>query len=286
MKLTKKRVTLLTISVTVIFLLLLFLALFTKPLILYWVKPVYKYEIWSIFGETCYPVETDESAPKTASVTFLGATYTGEYDSTSISVPYTFRIHEYDGQEVSFKVNAETGELVSISLNREVYEEVDEFDEAFCREKADAVADYYIDLSEYKVSSEYHEAVINGMYTFEYFREMNGLKTADGLHIVVDAADGKVTFVKFYMLGSFSDVLYAKKPNDDRIRNKLDVAVLDLYSSANENSRVEYEYIDEVMLIKTPKGQTAYLYYVNTYFYPDKNSDHYMHPTQMHYIVF
>lgn len=291
MKLARRHIVLISIFVAVILLLSLFLAFFTKPIVLYKAKLWYEYDIWSSFREHCEPLrEQDETAPKEATVTFNGVTYTGAYDSTMAVAPYPFKMHQYDGDNVYFDINSDTGELVSISLTRDTMQYISTVDEEYCRQIADALADDYIDLKKYKVESEKLDFYDNFRCRFNYYREIGGYKTADGLEIIVDG-NGEILLFRSYILGSFSNVLHVKKLDEDKVDETLNEAILKFYEPLHEKERIEYKMIDDVMLIKTPDNKIAYLYYVNTYSIikytlEDGTEGEFSRPTQLYYILF
>lgn len=219
----------------------------------------YKIDIWSDFEHNG---EVDESVSKEVTVTFNGASYIGKYYKTVGKIPYTYATHRYMGDEADFEINAKTGELVYIAFDTHLPENCT-VDEEYCREVADNLADDYINLKRYKVDSHISETG-SKFFTFDYYIEMNGYKTADALRIVVDG-NGNIRLFRKYMLGSFRNVLYVKKPNEKRVEKAFD----ELFSEAREaypQSWYEWEE-DEVMLIKTPDGKIAYLYLVEFHDY-------------------
>lgn len=259
MKLTKKRIILFSSIAVVLIAAILITVFFTKPILSYKAVRSYKIPIWSDINGLG---EVDETASKEMTVFFNGVEYTGEYYRTEEQVPYTFAIHKYKGDEADFEINAETGELVYLSFNR-LLPENSTADEEYCRKVADELADDYINLKRYKVDLSVSETGAE-LFTFDYYIEKGGYKTADALRISVDG-EGNIKNFRKYMLGSFENVLYVKKPNEKRVEKAFD----ELFSEAREaypQSWYEWEE-DTVTLIKTPDGKIAYLYYVGFHDY-------------------
>ena len=239
--------------------------LFTKPVIFYRVKKWTDYEIWSDISGIGQP---DESAPKEAAVTFNGVTYSGEYDLTKVEVPYLFKMHRYNGDGVDFYTNADTGELVKIQLDID-RQDVSTVDEEYCRQVADELAQDYIKLKKYEVEVQRMDREDNFICYFDYYREIGGYKTPDGLRISVDG-NGNITCFESYMLGSFSNVLYVKTPNEDKVDEAFYKAIPELFDHRMTDNLIKNEYvIDDITIVKTPDGKIAYLYEVTLYYYYD-----------------
>lgn len=259
MKLTKKRIILFSSIAVVLITVTLIAVFFTKPILSYKAVMAHNIPIWSDINGLG---EVDETASKEMTVFFNGVEYTGEYYRTEEDVPYTYPMHRYEGEEADFGINAETGELVYLSFDRPLPEN-GTADEEYCRKVADELADDYINLKRYKVDSSVSETGAE-LFTFDYYIEKGGYKTADALRITVDG-EGNIKYFRKYLLGSFENVLYVKKPNEKRVEKAFD----ELFSEAREaypQSWYEWEE-DEVMLIKTPDGKTAYLYMVEFHDY-------------------
>ena len=254
MKLTKKRIILFSSIAVVLIAVTLIAVFFTKPILSYKAVMAHNIPIWSDINGLG---EVDETAAKELTVLFNGTEYTGEYYRTEEQVPYTFAIHKYEGDEADFEINAETGELVFIEFKRDLPENWT-VDEEYCREVADNLANDYINLKRYKVDSTVGEAG-SKLLIFDYYIEKSGYKTADTLRILVDG-NGNIKYFRKYMLGSFVNVLYVKKPNEKRVEKAFDELFLEA-REAYPQSWHEWEE-DTVTLIKTPDGKIAYLYYV------------------------
>jgi len=165
----------------------------------------------------------DSSAPKECTVEFNGIRYTGTYEATAVFMPNTFIQHKYIGDDAWFDINATTGELCNfMSLHKKAGKAT--INEADCRKIADDIADDYIDLNEYKVSSKVSVIDENMSCFFEYYREINGYKTSDYMTVSVDG-NGKIMGICIYMLGAFDDMENIESYDDSAqkaLRNKLD----------------------------------------------------------------
>lgn len=202
----------------------------------------------------------DSSAPKECTVEFNGIRYTGTYEATAVFMPNMFLQHKYIGDDAWFDINATTGELCFfMSLNKKA--EKATISEDDCRKIADDIADDYIDLNEYKVSSKVSVIDENMSCFFEYYREINGYKTSDYMTVSVDG-NGKIMGICIYMLGSFGDVENIKSYDDEvqeAIREKLGVIYREnnLWKGYDEEDKI---------LVKLDDGSIAFLFTIKNKF--------------------
>ncbi len=261
MRISKKAI--IIISSVVVFMLIasvIFVALFTKPF--------YTYK--AVWGNGTEITEADiekakENAPKTFTVEFNGTTYNGEYVDTILGGGYGCIYNEYSCEGVVFGINSETEELVSISLakTKTPYKKLDE---KGCLEVANAVADDYIKLENYKVETTITIGGDGYGYVFTYYREFNGIKAKDEIHITVFC--GRVTGFVSRMANSFSKVLYVAKPNDEKAKK---VIYRELNKKIEEGElpgkmgvdKINFEIQqDECFLVKSPNGKIGCVYTV------------------------
>jgi len=195
----------------------------------------------------------DKSAPKEATVTFNGKTYSGEYDCSIINVPNLYTSHKYKGDNFYFEINGKTGELSSIYF----------LDASFggnaiskekCKEIADLIADDYIDLSEYKVE----EYKYGSAYSFDYFREVNGYKTVDRLTVGVEE-NGNVAVFGKYTLGSFENV-DTIKIDEEKAKKVIEAKLKSIYKYKIDLD--DYS-VDNFILLKHDHDNIALLYTIS-----------------------
>lgn len=195
----------------------------------------------------------DKSAPKEATVTFNGKTYSGVYDCSIINVPNLYTSHKYKGDNFYFEINGKTGELSSIYF----------LDASFggnaiskekCKEIADLIADDYIDLSEYKVE----EYKYGSAYSFDYFREVNGYKTVDRLTVGVEE-NGNVAVFGKYTLGSFENV-DSIKIDEEKAKKVIEAKLKSIYKDKIDLD--DYS-VDNFILLKHDHDNIALLYTIS-----------------------
>ena len=217
-----------------------------------------EYDIWS---EANLNYHFDETAPANATVTFGGKTYTGSYQRSAVWVPELYPSHRYKTEDSThFEINGETGELVSISFSSRISENATvDFD--YCQDLANSIADDYIDLSEYQLTTDTQTIYNNFIYVFIYYREVEGYRTADKLTVSIDGNGNLISF-GHSMLNSFADIdsiTIDQSKAIIAIENKLNT----IYQS--NNKRKGYD-IDSVILVKLENGSYAFLYTVENQF--------------------
>ena len=198
--------------------------------------------------------EEGEDAPKSATVTFNGRTYSGDYDDSSLRLPDLYVSHYYKSGNVQFSIDGKEGELVSISFAYDFARGGRTQEE--CRPIADAIADDYISLSEYKFDVTVVEHPLQ--YTFTYYREISGYQTADRLSISIDGT-GRIRSFRKGAIGSFEDI--ESVPIDEKKAEEAISAKLDAIYEEDTLYR-EYE-VKSVVLIKLEDDTCALFYTVN-----------------------
>lgn len=194
-------------------------------------------------------------APVEKTVVFNGVEYTGLYDESSVNIPNIYISHTYKGKGVMFDINSKTGELTSIMFTSG-FSDYSSKSEKECREIVDNIAAKYINLDEYKVEisiSPFPES--NYFYSANYFKEIDGYKTADKMTVTIDR-NGNLRSLNFSMLGSFKDEIDFPI-NSLKITETLDNKISSIYQGVSKYNGYE---ILSAMLVKLEDGSTALLY--------------------------
>ena len=215
------------------------------------------YPLWSSENRSYHQ---DVSAKQSVSVEFNGVTYSGEYLYSAVWLPNTYLSHKYDGDKMYFEVNADTGALCSIMFAYEPSENAT-ISEADCKKIADAIADDYVSLSDYKVDVTRSEIYDNFICTYKYYREVSGYKTSDYLTVSIDG-NGGVTSFRTYMLGSFENVgKVSLNKNEEKVAIENKLATI----YANSTTRKGYT-VDNVVLVKLDDDSFGFLYTISNEF--------------------
>ena len=206
----------------------------------------------------------DVTAPAEAVVTFQGQTYSGTYSQSSVHKPNLYVSHQYTGNGALFEINGSTGQLTSILIIQELAQQAT-ISESACRQVADAIADDYITLSGYQVERTTRDYYENKLYSYTYYREVNGYRTSDRMTVAVD---GNGTLISFdmYMLGAFATsqtVVYDRQMADAALQTKLTA----IYSGYPVQKNHE---VDDVMLVRLEDGSCGFLYTVSNEFVIDE----------------
>lgn len=201
----------------------------------------------------------DFSAPKEATVTFNGNTYSGIYTYSCVRKPNLYLSHCYTGENVSFEINASTGELRYIRFPVEIPTD-EKYNEEQCRKIADTIADDYININDYKVIRS-GRSDQNDLYAFKYYKEINGFETSDTLTVSLNS-NGEVWAFGKYMLGTFDDISEISFDNE-KIKIVLESKINAIYQ--NISNHIGYE-IESVTLIRLEDGTPAFLYTVENKF--------------------
>lgn len=215
---------------------------------------------FAIWDENQTNYHQDAKAAENVSVTFNGTSYSGSYQRSVTKVPNLYVSHRYKGDKVFFEVNGTTGELTSITF---VYEpsEASSLSQDQCRTIADSIVDEYIDVDEYCIAVTSQPIYSNCLYTFTYYREVSGYKTADSLTISIDG-NGNVSSFGKAMLGSFDEIESVSVDNK-KAKNTIDAKLESIYRG---NSKRKSHSVDNVVLIKLDDGTCAFLYTVDNQF--------------------
>ena len=220
-----------------------------------------EYPLWSA---EMLSYHQNTAAPAEAVVTFQGQTYSGSYLYSAVKQPNLFISHRYKGSNVYFELNGETGQLTFLMFSQELAQQAT-LSESACRQVADAIADDYITLSEYQVERTTQDYYENKLYTYTYYREVNGYRTSDQMTVAVD---GNGTLISFgmYMLGAFATpqtVVYDRQMADAALQTKLTA----IYSGYPVQKNHE---VDDVMLVRLEDGSCGFLYTVSNEFVIDE----------------
>lgn len=215
---------------------------------------------FAIWDENQTNYHQDAKAAENVSVTFNGTSYSGNYQRSATKVPNLYVSHRYKGDKVFFEVNGTTGELTSITF---VYEpsESSSLSQDQCRTIADSIVDDYINVDEYCITVNSQPIHSNCLYTFTYYREVSGYKTADSLTISIDG-NGNISSFGKAMLGSF-DEIESVSVDDKKAKNTIDAKLESIYRG---NSKRKSHSVDNVVLIKLDDGTCAFLYTVDNQF--------------------
>ncbi|MBE6551203.1 MAG: hypothetical protein E7665_03610 [Ruminococcaceae bacterium] len=215
---------------------------------------------FAIWDENQTNYHQDAKAAENVSVTFNGKSYSGDYQRSATKVPNLYVSHRYKGDKVFFEVNGTTGELTSITF---VYEpsESSSLSQEQCRTIADSIVDDYIEIDEYCTTVISQPIYSNCLYTFTYYREISGYKSADSLTISIDG-NGNVSSFGKSMLGSF-DEIEAVSVDSKKAADTIDAKLESIYKS---NSKRKSHSVDNVLLIKLEDGTCAFLYTVDNQF--------------------
>lgn len=213
-----------------------------------------------IWDESQTNYHRDVTANAKASVTFNGLSYSGDYQRSATKIPNLYVSHRYKGDKVFFDVNGDTGELTLISF---VYEpsETSSLSQEQCRTIADSIADDYIDINDYRVGTSSQPIYSNFVYTFTYYREISGYKTADRLTVSIDG-NGNVSSFGKSMLGSF-DGIEAVSVDDEKAKNTIDAKLESIYRG---NTKRKSHSVKNVVLIMLDDSTYAFLYTIDNQF--------------------
>lgn len=220
-------------------------------------KHISEYSTWAP-NELNY--HQDSTAPKESTVVFNGISYSGQYQRSATSIPNTYVSHRYKGANVFFEINGSTGELSYISF---IYEpsEKSTLSETECRNIADQIIKQFIKLDEYKVDTFVQSIYENSIFSFTYYREVNGYKTSDSLTIAIDG-NGNVSSFGVNMLGAFENATCISL-DEKQVAEMLETKMNDIY--AKSITRKDYD-IREVVLVKLKDGRDAFLYTISNNF--------------------
>ena len=221
-------------------------------------------DVWPYNDPERYAVPDDE-----ATIVVNGVTYTGVYQSTLAVNGITSDVfYEYTGAGFEFSINARDQKFHSLRLSPPK-EKVCTLDASHGREIADAIADDFISLEDYQVIESTPHAIYN-THQYEYYREVNGIKTKDCIIIEIDCS-GNLNSVVLWQLGAFENVKSvaideekAKAAIEEKCREYYTDERRDFTSCEIRNS--------ELLLVKTEANQCA-LHFRVAPRYQDKDSE-------------
>ena len=200
----------------------------------------------------------DPSAPREATITFEGVTYTGTYDKTEayngVQFPrHLYRIADKSVPVSSFSLDASTGELRE--LNTRVTEhEVVISDMETMRARADAIAAGFVDLND-----ERREIIVeesegsSGFVSFEYKIFINGYETTDVCTVMLYKWNKNRVAVSTGMPGAFADTADVEV-DEQKLTEAAEAKVNEIYGGVREIESWESRY---KTLTKTEDGKTA-----------------------------
>lgn len=178
---------------------------------------VYTYSCYEIAGTDCddggahtddHPLlnaqhmnyHQDPNAPPTASVSFNGITYTGEYRYSYVTESRMYLVHKYKSNGAYFEIEAETGNLCAWSAILPDRPSSTITTEQ-CRPIADQIACQFLNLEDYQVRERIIDNDDNYFCKFTYYKEIDGLPTTDSIIITIDG-NGKLASVNILKLHS------------------------------------------------------------------------------------
>ncbi len=217
-----------------------------------------EYALWSESGNGQL---AEKDVPPEITVTFNGKAYRATYRETDSQIlpPCTYYTHSYQADIGYFDVRADTGEVVGFQSTAED-SLTGTLTEDECRTLADAVADDYINISQYKVKVDRGGELAGGncLYSFTYYQEVDGYMTADQVVVAV-WAHGEIGVYRSLMRGSFTDMerspLDSKKA-DEVIEKKIEA----IYASVAKEDRTHK--IKSTILARLEDGTVGLLYIV------------------------
>lgn len=198
----------------------------------------------------------DDSAPKSASVTFNGENYYGEYNRSIVWIPTLHKTHVYTGDGFRFDINGSTGELISLQIYDSEARTLQN-DQTACRSIADEIVSNYINVEDFEVTCDAGD----DYYAFSYDKKINGIKTTDSVSITVNR-DGNVTHFGYTTLHAFDDV----DASDIDATRAEETALSKIESIYSGNTQRINSEIKSVVLIKMEDGTIAFYYTVKNEF--------------------
>ena len=229
----------------------------------------YDYEYWTV---NTLNSRNRPEAPRTMTVTFYGADYTGQYNGSYVNAPNTYTIDKYRTDTESFEVNSQTGQLVSISLHSALEETQEEKTEEECEAIARELMVQYADANQYTLET----ATIESAYIFTYVRYIDGLKTNDSYHIAVSKT-GRIKNFSCFGGGSFSTeqlsltqeaftqqlAFLQSEPGQHAVVEKTETIYADFHT-VYPDPKAFYEYVIKPQyLVVLPDGTLGMYYHVD-----------------------
>ena len=131
------------------------------------------------------------------------------------------------------------------------------YDQAACKQIADAIVLEYIDIDDFQVTV----SVYDDSYTFDYCRMVDGIKTTDDLLITINC-EGNVSSFGYITLNDFENCRSA--PIDTKKAEEIAYKKLDSIYPASAN-RISSE-MKYVALVKMEDGSIAFYYSISNSF--------------------
>lgn len=156
-------------------------------------RDMYSYPFWSL-DRLNIPFE-DATAKKTMKVSFNGRQYVGQYVESKISRYINYQMDTYDFELGSFKLNAQTGELVRIDFDGEGKGGMSK---AQCQKIVFEIIDKYINRKEYTMNTQ----DFDDSYCFTFEKYLEGIPTSEKIAIRV-FTDGKISYFLHRMGNQF-----------------------------------------------------------------------------------
>ena len=198
----------------------------------------------------------DDSAPKTATVTFMGKTYEGTYKDSKTVAYATYQNDRYiisDGG-IWFELNHDTGELVSIILSKPE-KTTDILSSEECRTIADNLVKQYIDspISDYNVTVDESEET---SYYITYDKCCGKIKTNESIALLMSKYAGEIISFSTIMLNEYDldELKTLEKSFEDLIKNSEEKISGKITSQYENDKKYKECEIDSRMLCKLPDG--------------------------------
>lgn len=195
-----------------------------------------------------YANEEDYTASEQMTVKVNGKEYTGAFDDKYAGGNDVMLA--YEGEDCRFTVSAISGELLHFS-RRGLPEATNEISSKEARRIADAIADDYINISDYQVTC------IEQYNRFIYTRFISGYRTSEELEISL-REDGELESIELYDVGAFKRV-ESVNIDQDKLYEALDRKLNALAERDAPEDGTDIEITKWSMrLIPLENGQIAY----------------------------
>lgn len=218
------------------------------------------YRLTRLIGGGSYE---DSSAPREASVTFEGVTYTGVYYETKAyngrrSSRHCYEIADESVPVLSFALDASTGELRELNTRVKGHEVVIG-DMETMRARADAIAAGFVDLNDERLEVTVEESADGSNVIFSYDIVINGYDTMDRCSVTLGKWNPDRVVVYSWMPGAFADTT-SVTVDEQKLSEAVEAKVNELYGGVHEIDGWEIKY---KTLTKTEDGKTALRIVVN-----------------------
>lgn len=195
-----------------------------------------------------YVNEEDYTAPEQMTVKVNGKKYTGAFDYKYAGGNDVMLV--YEGENCRFTVSAIGGELLHFSRQR-LPEATKEISSKEARRIADAIADDYINISDYEVTC------VEQFNRFIYTRFISGYRTSEELKIEL-REDGELESIELNDIGAFKRV-EGVNIDQDKLYEALDRKLNALAERDAPEDEADVEIKEwSLYLIPLENGQIAY----------------------------